>query len=384
MKKIKTFAVLSILITSLFTACKDPVFYSIMNDVPPEKATISGNINAISRYTSADEEYIVTYASQGIVYKKTTGEDSHGNWKTYNNLPFSLHHYDYYGAGHEGEQIIKVAADSKYLYIVTISYRNDTDVGTNAPDYFTIWAREADLTETEGTWSKVSTDKLGFYKDSSGLYHTQFNVFCTNDVSKANRSAYFRGSDDKVYKLNGETASECSATITGDGSKIDSVVYYNGTVLFFSSTASVATDKAVYWAEGNTIKYKVGNGSIETAFNAGTEVLSLAATKDALLIGRGNVNSGGSASFGGLVKTSIAEDGTPGSELTEFQTNATSQLSSAYYILSLLCADPSKTELEATIYASMAFKGSGSSTSVSYDGIGLWSYYPSRGNWNRE
>ena len=46
----------------------------------------------------------------------------------------------------------------------------------------------------------------------------------------------------------------------------------------------------------------------------------------------------------------------------------------------------SKTELESTLYASLGFSGSGSSTtaSVNYNRIGLWSYYPSRGNWNCE
>ena len=62
-----------------------------------------------------------------------------------------------------------------------------------------------------------------------------------------------------------------------------------------------------------------------------------------------------------------------------------SKLTSSYNILATLNATPDKTEAESSLYASINFYGTGSSSSsVSYTDVGLWSYYPSRGNWNRE
>ncbi|MCQ2590651.1 MAG: hypothetical protein MJ179_09535, partial [Treponema sp.] len=77
-------------------------------------------------------------------------------------------------------------------------------------------------------------------------------------------------------------------------------------------------------------------------------------------------------------------NGVPAEVMGNFTTNATSQLASSYQIYTLLCANPEEDETDASIYATIGFKGSGSSTSVSYNNIGLWSYYKTRGNWNRE
>ena len=37
-------------------------------------------------------------------------------------------------------------------------------------------------------------------------------------------------------------------------------------------------------------------------------------------------------------------------------------------------------EIDSDLYASISFAG----TSLNFSNIGLWSYYPDRGNWNRE
>lgn len=390
MKKILSLAGLSILLLSIFTGCKEPVFYNIMTDVPPEQATVSGNINSIVRYYSGTDEYLVTNDSKGLIYKKTS-DNGHGKWNVYQNLPFELVKYDYFGSGWVGEKIIKVVADSSYIYLVTVSFVNDNDVGTNAPYKFNIWARNATLTETSGSWAKVANtdDKLTFYKDKDGIYHTVFNVFCTNDLSNSYRKAYFRsGEENKVFELNGSSFTTKSVTPVDSTGLIDSAVYFNGTYRFFNSIASVSTSKAMYWSEGSVLCWsKNGTTKEETVCDANTEISCLAATNDSILIGRGNFSSSSSYSSGGITKTSLdPEHGTPGTSLTEFSTNATSQLSSAYLIHTVLCADPSKNELDASLYASISFKGSGASTSVSYENIGLWSYYPYpiRGNWNRE
>ena len=239
--------------------------------------------------------------------------------------------------------------------------------GLNLPDAATLWCYD-------GSWDEVSTPEL---------LPGNFNIFCTNDVENNNRSAYLRIGD-KVYKLSGTTFNESNPQ---DGN-YNSVVSGDNDI-FFESTASVKNGNYIYWGEGSKLYYSndTSNPKAEEkktlALDAGTDISCLAVTSDSILIGRGDF-SNSLISKGGIAKTSLDSDGKPGNSLESFSTNATSQLASVYQIYTLLVANPEQTELDASIYASMGFKGSGSSTSVSYDNIGLWSYYPARGNWNRE
>lgn len=78
------------------------------------------------------------------------------------------------------------------------------------------------------------------------------------------------------------------------------------------------------------------------------------------------------------------DNGVPLGSTIDFSTNADVALGSPYMIRALYCMDPSKSELDAIIYATADFYGSRGSSTGSQDDVGLWSYYPSRGNWNRE
>ena len=351
MKKILKTLALSLLFIPFIAGCKAPVFYEIMRDVAPEEATVNGVITSITRYKS-DTEKLVTFSSDGLIWKDANGT-AHGQWSCFPD------------SNQLSGKIIKTAADSSNLYVVTITFHEDVEKGLNLPDAATLWCYN------NGSWGKVNTPEL---------LPSHFNIFCTNDVDNSKRSAYLR-IDNKVYELNGKTFNETNPT---EGN-------YNSVVsgdIFFESTASVKNGNYIYWGEGSKLYYSDSTSDPKAAENkklaldAGTDISCLAATKDALLIGRGDF-SNSLISKGGIAKTSL-KDGVPGNSLESFSTNATSQLASVYQIYTLLVADPTQEELNASIYASMGFKGSGSSTSVSYDNIGLWSYYPERGNWNRE
>lgn len=353
MKKILKTLALSLLFIPFIAGCKAPVFYEIMRDVAPEEATVNGVITSITRYESDTEEKLVTFSSDGLIWKDANGT-AHGQWSCFPN------------SNQLSGKIIKTAADSSNLYVVTITFHEDVENGLNLPDPATLWCYD------NGTWGKVA--------NTPKLNPGNFNIFCTNDVDNSKRSAYLRIGD-KVYKLSGKTFDE-SNPIKGN---------YNSAVsgdIFFESIASVKNGNYIYWGEGSKLYYSnnTSNPKAEEnkklALDAGTDISCLAVTSDSILIGRGDF-SNSLISKGGIAKTSL-KDGIPGNSLESFSTNATSQLASVYQIYTLLVADPTKTELEASIYASMGFKGSGSSTSVSYDNIGLWSYYPARGNWNRE
>ena len=369
MKKILKTLALSLLFIPFIAGCKAPVFYEIMRDVAPEEATVNGVITSITRYISGTEEKLVTFSSDGLIWKDANGT-AHGQWSCFPN------------SNQLSGKIIKTAADKSNLYVVTITFHEDVEKGLNLPDAATLWCYN------NGSWGKV--------ENTPKLNPGNFNIFCTNDVENNNRSAYLRIGD-KVYELNGKNFPTSEKT-TGN---YNSVVYFSETAkdsstenkhlnnvdkfYFFTSTASVAdnTKKKIYWGEGTSLYYCDKDTEPTKSLDAGTDISCLAATKDALLIGRGDF-SNSLISKGGIAKTSLDSDGKPGNSLESFSTNATSQLASVYQIYTLLVANPDQPELNASIYASMGFKGSGSSTSVSYDNIGLWSYYPARGNWNRE
>ena len=351
MKKILKTLALSLLFIPFIAGCKAPVFYEIMRDVAPEEATVNGVITSITRYKS-DTEKLVTFSSDGLIWKDKDGT-AHGQWSCFPD------------SNQLSGKIIKTAADKSNLYVVTITFHEDVEKGLNLPDAATLWCYNND------SWGKVNTPKLN---------PGNFNIFCTNDVENNNRSAYLR-IDNKVYELNGtifptsiKTTGNFNSAVSGD--------------IFFESTASVKNGDYIYWGEGSKLYYSDSTSDPTTAENkklaldAGTDISCLAVTSDSILIGRGDF-SNSLISKGGIAKTSLT-NGVPGNSLESFSTNATSQLASVYQIYTLLVANPNETELEASIYASMGFKGSGSSTSVSYDNIGLWSYYPARGNWNRE
>ena len=355
MKKILKTLALSLLFIPFIAGCKAPVFYEIMRDVAPEEATVNGVITSITRYKS-DTEKLVTFSSDGLIWKDADGT-AHGQWSCFPD------------SNQLSGKIIKTAADKSNLYVVTITFHEDVEKGLNLPDAATLWCYD----NNNEKWSEVSTPEL---------LPGNFNIFCTNDVDINNRSAYLRIGD-KVYELSGKdfptsekTTGNYNSVVSGDND------------IFFESTASVKNEKYIYWGEGSKLYYSnntsnpKAEGKKTLALDAGTDISCLAVTSDSILIGRGDF-SNSLISKGGIAKTSLT-NGVPGNSLESFSTNATSQLASVYQIYTLLVANPDQPELNASIYASMGFKGSGSSTSVSYDNIGLWSYYPARGNWNRE
>ncbi len=87
---------------------------------------------------------------------------------------------------------------------------------------------------------------------------------------------------------------------------------------------------------------------------------------------------------GGIERVELDTTGKPSSELGSFSNNAQNQFLNSYIVSCLLSVDPSKNEADNTLYAAIESTGTGNSSNVSYSKLGLWSYYPDRGNWNRE
>lgn len=421
MKKIsKIILGASLFFSVIFTGCFDPVYWGVMKDVAPEDPTVSGTIPAITRYTVGSEEFLAVNADGGLRYKNVNSK-RHGAWRTFGNLPFSLVHFNYYGGNdYEGEQIIKVVANSTYIYLVTAFYEKTTE-GNSRPSAIKLWAAQmklatgsTDVWELNGTWTNVITDAYGsrdyfpVYEYANGTEHrSAFNVFQTNDITATNRHVYIRtGSTDsyaksagisepKYYEVTGTTAPTTPLTIgnyisstdintpypTG-GVDINNAIYFGG-VKFLTTNGAVTNGTELYFGSGSTLIYYDGT-TLSSTVNAQGVISALVLCSDAILIGEGS-DSGS----GGIQRCILDTTTNPGksrpSAIRYFETNADSQITKHYQVNSMISTDVSPlSETSSTIYAAIDFPGTSQNASASYSTIGLWSYYPNRGNWNRE
>lgn len=376
-KIIGTAACTSLLIFApfFFTGCQDVIYSKIMSEVTLDDATISGTINSIVRYTLNSTETI--FVENGNIYYKAASSSSHISWTKCMSGLTSVS-YDYYGKAFNGTQIIKLAADSTYLYALGVTYEEDEDEGENVTDTEYLYYYDG------STWNEIQSVKKG-----------ETTIFCTNTPNPDYRKAYIRiasGSEEGVYELSGATVVSSledltDATDTNDaGDDTCSAIYdYSSGGVYFRdewATGSNATSDTTdsdevyyYYAKNDNLYYSTDPSSFSSYRDLGiTKIISMAVTSNAIILGTNG---------GGLYKVSNTS-GKPGSSTEDFSTNADSALGSPYRILAMLTVDPSKTETAATIYASADFLGTSSSSTGDYDDIGLWSYYASRGNWNRE
>ena len=383
----------------LFSSCFDPVFYEIRKDVPPESATVSGNIGQLTRFTMDGEEYLFASADDGLRYKKASDEN-HGSWSTME-LPFSLLSFDFSTTSMKGYQIIGILANSDTLYLIAAQYQTSGSEGCTDPKTIELWGKQ-----NNGEWVNITKDStinyFTFTKDSSTeLYSSNFNYFQTNTPQKQHRHAYLcsyitnsdnSSSEYKYFELIGTnqptpvtiTKREDTSAKLSSSSRAYSAAYFEESVKFFASkvviTDETATSAAknLYYSDGDALYYYSSEG-YKKACSAGTTISAMAVTKNSILLGLGNIMNT-SSDNGGIKRVLLASNGIPESYTSDFETNANFQISTAYIVLTLLNATPEKKETDCSLYASITF----SSTSGLYDNIGLWSYYPGRGNWNRE
>ena len=412
MRKYKSITIKSSLLfilCLLVTSCFDPIYEAIREDVEPEEATVSGNITTITRYTASDQEFLVLAADDGLRYKHKD-LNYHGEWNTYP-LPFDLHHYDFDSSSHSGEQILAVLADSSLLYLLTAEFDHTSVEGTSYPSTIKLYAKNITANgttwNTDGDWTSVPTkagdyDIFPVYVDSKSEYFLSgFRVFQTNTPKKEHRAVFIRSYDldtetYKYFQLNGTSApvefSLPAESIIDPEPSTDedyiplalSAVYFNGAYKFFTSPASTTNETYTsdatyyYYTNGDSdIYYSDGNTAIN-ALDANKVISTLAVTADSMLIGHGKTNS----TAGGINRV-LLTDGVPASALASFadiNSNAQFQITSDYFVTALINASPEKREVESGLYAAITFSG----VAYNFGNIGLWSYYPERGDWNRE
>lgn len=393
MKKINLFLILScILFSIIFSSCQEAVFYGITQDVSPEEATVSGAVTTIVRYKVGDTEFLVLNGDYGVRYKYASTE-AHVTWGIYSNIPAPIHYYDYINGVHVGQQYIKVLADANNLYLIAVEYLNNTTTGETNPYKVHLYAQSTSDWD-KGNWVDLTANnELLSVSASLSYYTSNFNAFCTNSPQNDHRKAYIR-SDSTIYELNGTSAPTVKTVTNKDNSgKTNSCVWYGGDILFFNSDVSTTNETSskdptvVYIADNLLLKYSTNGTSYSNAVYAGQVITTLACCSDALIIGKGNFTTFASyfaSNDYGVSKVGLDGNGIPTTYLLPFATNIESVISSGYMVYTFINTDPSRAELASTLYASIGFMGTGTSTGVSYDDIGLWSYYPYRASWNRE
>lgn len=434
-------------ISITFTGCFGSIFYEIMNDVKPEEATITGTIRSIARYTVNGKEFLVTISEGGIKYKPVDSYDTvspeyskHGCWKDLSKNPegFSFIKYDYYGQeDFVGNQMLKIISDDNYLYLVTAEYTKESEDGVVIPKKIHLFSVKITSLKNNDTWdesdivwNEIKTEDSDnnellpiFYYE--GYTYSAFNIFSTNSVQTAHRKAYVRSggtsavetlSEKKFadlkqkvietykrdytipvyYELSGTEVKVFSAeNLDKDASLsygFNSAVWFDGDVKFFNTIAAESNETYVkdatmiYFGNDKKLFYYDGTEIAEALADCknNNQISCLSVCADCLLIGRASYSSTSTTGSGGISKTSLSKEGIPGANTVSFDTNAEIKLKTAYYILTLLNEDPGKNELDSNIFASISFSGNGNANNATFENIGLWSYYPSRGNWNRE
>ena len=388
--------ILLLLIT--LTSCWQPIFYELRKDVKPEEPTVSGVIPNITRYTADGIEYMFLSADGGIRFKPIVNR-VHGSWASYP-TPFALLSYDFQASAYVGQQIISVFATSDTLYILSAEYASNGSEGITIPSKINLWGKTNSTVSLSEGWTLINTVKdINLFPITKTLntdYYTNwFNVFQTNSPMSSHRHAYicswdFNSQRFRYFELKGIAEPEEitipvveDTGLAGSISRVYSAAYLNGSIKFYNSRAVVTDEtyteeaKHIYYGENTALWYTDGTTPV-MALNAGEYISCLEVCSDAILIGRGATFT--ESKNAGIVKTSRNDNGVPGTTLIPFVTNASFQLSEVYTVLTLLNSTPGCAELASSLYSSVSFYG----TNGVYQNIGLWSYYPECGNWNRE
>ena len=354
----------------LFFSCHGVIFDTIRDEVKLADAVISGDIQDIIRYK--DDIYVSTgkISHRSVSLTKDINGKNEEECKKEGEVFVAAadQKSELKSFSSPSGYIYSLAADSNNLYALSVIIEEDDD-GYNVPTKRILWCYTATEEGKEGSWKEIWSKSYDGSKDDKAF------LFCTNTLNKSNRHAYFRYQK-TIYELKGEELGD-----TGMTSDINSCTVLGSTVHFSSAYAMTSNETSkdestyIYRSSGDTVYYSTNGNNWESVDLNCDTILSLAITKDYLLAGTAS----------GIVHTPLKADSNgknaiPSSGNADFDTNADSTLSSYYEVPALLTIDSSKSEKDATIFATCLT----SSTSASLNNVGLWSYFATEGEWNRE
>ena len=341
-------------IGTLFSSCHDNIYEMISKEVALESNGITGDIRSIVPFKNN------LYLTNGFLYKKTGLSSTETGQYNKQWAKIST-------SGIDCDMIIYIASDEDYLYALTADYEEDEDDGEN------VEASHALYCSSDGSsWSKVDTSAFTSLKIRKVFDNQVQSYTAGSGVNTASgRTAYLRVADSGTYKLNGTTAPAIESS-----TEYCIAARLNGTDNFNSSYALAANDKFLYWSSNGSTLYwgtytASATGSVDLDDGS---IYSISVTSSHLLLGTSS----------GIKRVAIDSSGVPSSSTEDFSgdNNAESLLTNRIYLTYVL--DQSEQEASSDEYAWMTIHYSITSSSLSFDEIGLYSFYPGRGTWNRD
>ena len=364
----------------LASSCHNNIYEMINQEVKLETNGIRGDINNIVRF----KEHI--YCSNGRLYQKDAVASSEN--KKYNEQ-WSRATTEGFPSGNTAPYI---AADANYLYAIVITWKTDND-GENVQA-----TRDIYCTEDGSEWKKVDlSDLIGenpVISDNKSSVQLILSLNPSEDGKSGKKQAFAvlgkkNGSSMEygIYQLNGtELPTKISegkeAHIDGDLPKY--VASYKDKLYFSTNPILEGADKGngeesdsyLYYASGSTLYFaddwnKFANLKNLSGVDVGETIQSLALTKDTIVVGTGN----------GLKHVSIDKE--PGKLGDPIQFKNSASVSSSYSVPVVFVLDSSESEENTDIYMALTARSSSSSHAL-FDDMGLYSYYPDRGTWNKD
>lgn len=243
---------------------------------------------------------------------------------------------------------------------------------------------EADSTDTITAGKTIKAGTKGATYRTLSVYFANGDVHFSNhlavatDETKNDDAKYVYYGDDKTLR------SFSVDTLTSEGTTKVFMPNREGNLVDEADFTANSVDVIDAYINGlavdadGTKATLTGTNEIISSSGSAAAIQSIAVTKDSVLLG--------SYEYGAYRVPKTYATGEPATSTASFETNADTIMASPYIIRMIFCTDPSlgETEEGSALYSSMQFRYTESSANADYDNIGLWSYYSTRGNWNRE
>lgn len=383
MKKIitKALSVLAVAACFTLTSCHDNIYGMIDNEVPLDKNGLK-EVQKIVYFNGN------LYAANGKIYKKTAkSSSSTGKY----NKQWSKIDKPTLSSGTEAPSVVwGLASDASYLYALVITWKEDNEGGQTIKD-------SAVFKTTNGSsWIKIDFDgaEPKWIFDNQALPAADANGSLSGSAS--GRNAYAR-----VKKSNGSFEIRNLSTPTGAVSGVDeesvTAVKTGSGDLFSKYYALAANDTYIYFSKVYSDKNKDGtanidsNGKSDYLYYAPLSTVSVKNVTEITGASSIDVNEGyllsiscmankllvGTTNGIHLVNLDSAKEPTGKSK---FSNNGNSIVSEHVYVTFVL--DSSKNEGATDEYIVNTIYGSIGSSSDTWRDMGLYAYYPGRGNWN--
>lgn len=355
----------------LFTSCYDNIYALIEKEVAIDNDGLNGDISNIVRCGD------FLFLSNGSIFGKKAEPRITKNWRRTTSPVNGASEFNV------SDRVAMLAADGTYVYALALFY-DEGDDGSNFNYRRAIYAAKgADFPALQ--WELVNTLPLTPGDTIGDDYHSIKNVF--DNKSNTTRHAYANIMG-KIFKLNGTSTPTTIENLADRfiGTKSEQTMNctnFKGNDYFSNYYAFVANSDYIYYSDVYTtgsshyisnsknIYATEGPSSVKFTIHASNNILSLAITKDYLLAGTTN----------GLIRLCIDSTDQNYKNEVSMTGNGNSVISEHVYMVYAL--DQTKNMAETDLYCASTIYSSISSSTDSYDSIGLYACNAG-GNWNRD